>query len=219
MALALYNLGNPEPLQNLPGLRRPDERLDSPYQWIRDNYVLIRYAGNAGRFDQVSYIDVLQGRVSAELLQGHWILIGATAAGLGDQLVTSASGSNDPMPGVEYQANVLESLDDGSLITPLNLPAQWLLGSLMLALPLGLFGLPGFRYTWQIALFALTATPLLSLLLLRLFNVWWAPGCCLLVTLLGLAAHLALRRLDQHDDRGMQSRRSDNDAWRSRETV
>jgi hypothetical protein len=69
-ALALYNMGNPNPLQTLPGLRRPGEQLASPYQWVRDNYVLIRFAGNTGSFDQVSYIDVLQGRVSPQLLRG-----------------------------------------------------------------------------------------------------------------------------------------------------
>ncbi len=219
LALALYNMGNSEPLRTLPGLRRPDDHLDSPYQWIRDNYVLIRFAGKSGSFDQVSYIDVLQGRVSAELLRGRRILIGATAAGLGDQLVTSASGINDPMPGVEYQANVLESLYDSSLITPLNLSAQWLLGSLMIGLPLALFGLPGFRRTWQMALFALTATLLLSLLLLRLFSIWWAPGCCLLMTALGLMAHVALRKFDQRHEQRMQSRASINDAWWTKETM
>ncbi|WP_266183286.1 CHASE2 domain-containing protein [Dyella humicola] len=212
-ALALYDMNNPAPQRTLPGLRLPNERLDSPYEWIRDNYVLIRYAGHTGSFNQVSYIDVLQGRVSTHLLRGRWILIGAIAAGLGDQLATSASDANDLMPGVEYQANVLESFYDSSLITPLNLPAQLLLGSLMIALPLALFGLPGFRRTWQIATFALAATPLSSLLLLRRFSVWWPPGCCLLVTVLGLVLHVALSRFDQHHERRMKSRLAINDAW------
>jgi len=114
---------------------------------------------------------------------------------------------------------VLESLYDGSLITPLNLPAQLLLGSLLMALPLALFGLPGFRCTWQIACFSLATTPLLSLLLLRRFNVWWPPGCCLLVTVLGLAVHVALSRLDQQHERRMKSRLSINDAWWTKEGV
>jgi CHASE2 domain-containing sensor protein len=215
-ALALYNTGNPNPLQTLPGLRRPLEQLASPYQWVRDNYVLIRFAGSTGSFDQVSYIDVLLGRVSPELLRGRWILIGATAAGLGDQLTTSASGINNPMPGVEYQANILESLYNGNLITPLNLPTQLLISSLMMGLPLAIFGLPGFRRLWQVALLALAATPLLSLLLLRAFAIWWAPGCCLLVTVLGLAAHMALRRLDQLQEQRMLARLSANQAgWSS----
>ena len=123
------------------------------------------------------------------------------------------------MPGVEYQANVLESLYDGSLITPLNLPAQLLLGSLLIALPLGIFGLPGFRRTWQIALFALAAAPLLSLLLLRWFSVWWAPSCCLLITVLGLVAHVALRRFDQRVARRMKARLTVNDARWTQKTV
>lgn len=163
-------------MQTLPGLRRPGEQLASPYQWVRDNYVLIRFAGKTGSFDQVSYIDVLQGRVSPQLLRGRWILIGATAAGLGDQLATSVSGINNPMPGVEYQANILESLYNGNLITPLNLSTQLLISSPMMGLPLAIFGLPGFRRLWQVALLALAATPLLGLLLLRVFAIWWAPA-------------------------------------------
>ncbi|MFC4525160.1 CHASE2 domain-containing protein [Dyella halodurans] len=219
LALALYDMGKPEPLQTLPGLRRPDDQPDSPYQWMRDNYALIRFAGNSGSFDRVSYVDVLQGRVPPELLTGRWILIGATAAGLGDQLATSASGINDPLPGVEYQANVLESLYDNSLITPLSLPAQLLLGALLLALLLVLFGMPGFRRSWPVALVALVATPMLSLWLLRRFSVWWPPGCCLLVTASGLVAHVALSRLEQRHERRMTSRLAINDAWWTRGNV
>ena len=66
---------------------------------MRDNYVLLRYAGPTGTFGTLSYIDVLNGRVPANLLKDRWVLVGATAKGLGDILQTPDS----PMPGVEYQ--------------------------------------------------------------------------------------------------------------------
>lgn len=197
LALGLFQGDHPIAPQDLPGLRQPRGESFSPYQWVRDNYVLIRFASPAGAFNQVSYIDVLEGRVPDNLLRGRWVLVGATAAGLGDQLATAASGINAPMPGVEYQANILESLRSHRLITPLNLPAQLCIGGLLLALPLALHGVPWFRRRWRLALVALLISPLASLLLLRLGQCWWPPGSCLLVLALGLAAHAAIEQFER----------------------
>jgi len=213
LALALYDMNLAAPLQTLPGLHRPEGSPTSAYQWARDDYVLIRFAGNAGAFDQVSYIDVLQGRVPASLLKGRWVLIGATAAGLGDRLVTSASGPNDPMPGVEYQANILESLQGGHLITPLNLPSQLLLGSLLLLLPLALHGLPGFRRLWALALVSLLALPLASVLLLRMGSLWWPPGSWMVVVTLGLMAYAVLQRWEHRRERRAVAQQPAGESW------
>ena len=216
LAFALYGLGHPSLQPALPGLRLPEGQPYSPYEWVRDNYVLLRFAANSGAFNEVSYIDVLRGRVAGEQLKGRWVLVGATAAGLGDRLVTAASGINDPMPGVEYQANILESLLHGRLITPLNLAAQLLLGALLIALPLAISGLPGLRRTWPLALLALPAIALTSLLLLRLCGIWWAPGCSLLVVSAGLVAHAALRRFEhQRRHRAAASVTADQVWWPS----
>lgn len=197
LSLALYALGRPAALQVLPGLRRPHGSIDSPYQWARDDYVRIRFAGGAGAFSQVSYVDVLEGRVPAAMLKDRWILVGATAAGLGDQLTTAASASNEPMPGVEYQANILESLQGGRLITPLNLASQWLVAALLIALPLVLHGLPGFRRLRVTAAATLLFTLAASVLLLRMGSLWWPPLGSLVVVSLGLAVYAAMRRLER----------------------
>ncbi|WP_430387312.1 CHASE2 domain-containing protein [Dyella sp. 20L07] len=213
LALALYDMGRPAPLQTLPGLHQPAGQAYSAYQWIRDNYVLIRFASNAGAFNLVSYIDVLQGRVPRDVLKGRWVLVGATAAGLGDQLATAASGINDPMPGVEYQANILESLQDGRLITPLNLPAQLLLSSLWFALPLAIYRLPGVRRIWLLALVTLAAIPLTSVLLLRLCQLWWAPACCMMIVALGFAAYAAIRQFERRREQRVAKTPATESTW------
>ncbi|WP_266160293.1 CHASE2 domain-containing protein [Dyella silvatica] len=188
-ALAIYQTGNhqanlanqPDPL---PGLRN-DKLSESPYLWIRDNYVLLRYAGPAGRFGRISYTDVLNDRVPAALLKDRWVLIGATSEGLGDAINTPASRNTPMMPGVEYQANVLESLLRGLTITPLSFASQLLLGSLMLALPVLLQGMPGLRRPWLAALIHTCMVLLLSLFLLRGADRWWPPSACLLLLLTG----------------------------------
>ncbi len=192
LALALLRLDQPAGTTPLPGLRHNPLAARSPYLWERDHLVLLRYAGPAGSFGRVSYADVLDGKVPAALLRNKLVLIGATAEGLGD-IVRTPDG---PMPGVEYQANMLASVRRGNTILPLNLAARFLLGSFMLMLPLLLYGLPGLRRMWRAALAAALATLLLSVLLLRLAHAWWPPAACLELILGGTALGWLLARLE-----------------------
>jgi adenylate cyclase len=180
LALALQQLAHTAPA-TLPGLRDPLANDASPYFWMRDDYVLLRYAGPDGTFGRLSFADVLNGNVPASLLKGRWVLIGATAEGLGDILQTPDS----PMPGVEYQANVLESLRRGLLVTPLNFLAQLVVASGVLVIPLLLYGLPGLRRNSQLLLLSVLVALTLCVVLLRVFYLWWPPTACL--SIIGIA--------------------------------
>lgn len=187
-ALALFDLDHKTSSKNLPGLGDPQADHVSPYLWMRDHYVLLRYAGPAGTFGRLSYVDVLRGEVPTDLLKGRWVLIGATAVGLGDNIQTPYS----IMPGVEYQANVLESLQHGWLVTPLGFLDQLVLGGGMLAVPLLLYGLPGFRQAWRAALCAGVLMVALSVCLLRIAYIWWPPSACLGIVALEFALYSVL---------------------------
>lgn len=191
LALAVQRLGQRTDAP-LPGLHDLAADPHSPYLWERNNYVLLRYAGPAGSFGRVSYIDVLDGEVPAALLNGKLVLIGATAEGMGDIINTP----DGPMPGVEYQANLLESLRRGITLLPLNLAGQCLLGAAMLALPLLLYGLPGLRRAWRASLLAVALCLLASLLLLRLAHLWWPPGASIVLILVGAVTWGLWGRLD-----------------------
>ena len=190
LALALLQLGKPATTPTVPGLHDPATNDTSPYLWMRDNYVLLRYAGPAGTFGRVSLADVLNGNAPAEMLKNRWVLIGATAEGLGDILQTPDS----PMPGVEYQANVLESLQRGYLVTPINFLAQLLLGALLLTLPLLLYGLPGIGRNAPLLLATVSLLLVACILLLRVFYLWWPPVACLAVIAVEFAAWQLLMR-------------------------
>lgn len=184
LALAVRNFGQGGTPEREPtSLHRSGLDSASPYQWLRDDYVMLHFAGPAGSFDQVSYVDVLEGRVPPALLKDRWVLVGATAAGLGDLLDTSASGGSERMPGVEYQANLLESMHSGNTLAPLNFSAQLLIGAALLAFPFLLYGLPGFRTAWVVAMVALAACFLASVGLLREARYWWPPTGCAVVIL------------------------------------
>jgi CHASE2 domain-containing sensor protein len=190
LALALLQLGHGASHGVLPGLHDPVRGDASPYLWMRDNYVLLRYAGPAGTFGRLSYVDVLNNRVPVSLLKDRWVLIGATAEGLGDILQTPDS----PMPGVEYQANVLESLERGMLVTPLDFLRQLALAAVMLTLPLLLYGLPGIGRNWLLLLVSMALVVAVSIALLRACYLWWPPMSCLAVITVEFIAWQLLMR-------------------------
>lgn len=56
------------------------------------------------------YWSILNHQVPSELLKGKYILVGATATGLGDQQITPISGAQGAIAGIEIHANVLDTL-------------------------------------------------------------------------------------------------------------
>ncbi|MDC6652517.1 CHASE2 domain-containing protein, partial [Leclercia adecarboxylata] len=117
LGLALADTRGP-----LPGLHDPQPDLASPYQWRRDHYVRVRYAGPPERFPQVSYADVLNGEVDTARLRGRGVLVGTTASGIAPRLLTPTTRERW-MSGSEYQANVASMLLADKVINPL--PSAW----------------------------------------------------------------------------------------------
>ncbi|MGH9971472.1 MAG: CHASE2 domain-containing protein [Pyrinomonadaceae bacterium] len=87
---------------------------------LRSKPMLIDYIGPAGSFASrtYSFVDVLEGKVPAEEFRGKYVLVGATAATLGDHVaspfVHSEDASGDQhgtlMPGVEVLANAVNTI-------------------------------------------------------------------------------------------------------------
>lgn len=63
-----------------------------------------------GAYQTLPYSSVLRGEVAADFLRDKYVLVGATAAGLGDQITTPASGASGTVSGIEVHANVLDTL-------------------------------------------------------------------------------------------------------------
>ena len=140
---------------------------------------LVSFAGPNGHFTRLSAADVVAGSVPDEQLRGKTILIGATATGLGDNLVTPLAGVNGAMPGVEFVANSLDALRLGRHVREAH--ALWhTAGSVALIVGLMLVLLLS---SPRLALLATAAFAGLVLLLawtaLVLAGWWWAPGATL----------------------------------------
>jgi len=151
--------------------------------WVRSDEIMVPYGKGAEPFQRLSYIDAL-ANTDPELFRNRIVLIGVTAAGLGDMHTTPLSAGAGGMPGVVINAYLLRGLQDGSLIRPLTLTQQALF-SLLLVLGLDYLLSPwGRRRNALQAYAAASAIPaLISVAGLLLARYWFAPVSCMLVLL------------------------------------
>lgn len=89
-----------------------------PMAWVRDEMMLIPYAGPTGRFPRVSYIDVLNGSFPHGVFKDRIVLVGATATALGNMLMVPFDRQHRMMSGVELQANIADALLQGIVLRP-----------------------------------------------------------------------------------------------------
>lgn len=148
------------------GQRNTRPEAASPYLWVQDHRVLVPYAPSR-EFQQISYIDVMRGQVPASLLRNRWLLVGVTAHGVGDGVLTPLRAGDERMSGVIYQANLLNMLLQGHEIIPAA--NAW-------RLPVALM---------------LVLVPALMLLHYRSRRAWWLIPCAALLILAISAALLS----------------------------
>lgn len=147
--------------------------------WQRMNHQFILFAKRTPAFKTVSYVDVLRGEVPPETFRNRFVLIGATAAGLGDAYATPASSPHGLMPGVEIFANVLQGLLSGKRVV-LATPLQDLAYNLI-PLMVALLGLLWLRPTGVVLLIGAMLAIRLSLHVARpIIGVQFTPTAGLL---------------------------------------
>lgn len=139
-----------------------------------EGLVTIPFQSRSGNFRTVSFASVFAGEVPPEFMKDRILLVGVTAAGLGDRFrVPTRTGTL--ISGIELQANVLNSLLADRIIV---LPS--IAGSLLAAiLPASLllvgfwFLRPSWAFAASMAMIALILIVPPALLLL--FHMWLAP--------------------------------------------
>ena len=93
-------------------VERATGRPVGPAGFDDDGEAWIDFAGGPGTVTTRSFIDVLDGRVPAELIRDRIVVVGASAASLKDVAPTSASGS-ELMAGPEIQAAAIDTVARG----------------------------------------------------------------------------------------------------------
>lgn len=150
-----------------------------PGLW-QERPVMIPYGGAAGHFRTFSFVDVLEGRAPAELFSNHYVLVGATADGMGDSYPTPTSGTTSQMAGVEIQAHLLDALLRGDAITPAS--GGWVLALALAACWILLIGFLRLspRGNANLAAAVIICVALSSFALLRFAHIWVAPSAALI---------------------------------------
>ncbi len=184
LALGLLQIGDPAAAARYSRQSAtPPDPADAA-AWLREQWLRIPFAGPPGTYAHLSYADVLSGRTPKAALAGKYVLIGATAIGLGDAYPTPVSGFGRTMPGVELHANILQSLIEGRAITIFG--RGWIaFAAALLTVVLMLILLRSAARPGLIASACLIAATLtISAVLLITFDLWFAPVPLLLVCLL-----------------------------------
>lgn len=185
LGLAMLEATGAPPERPLPGQRDHDPASRSPYVWVRDYKILLPFAGPPGTFERISYVDVLQHNFQPGTFANKMVLVGMTASGLADALSTPVSGKGQEMPGVEYHANVLDTLRNGLAVRPLDRLWLAILTSLLVLLPVILYPSLSARAALFAAGLLLVLTLSLCVIILRTFHLWFPPSSTLFVLALG----------------------------------
>ncbi|MCP5207018.1 MAG: CHASE2 domain-containing protein [Hahellaceae bacterium] len=148
----------------------------SPYVNVREDYLMIPFAGGAGSIKAYSYIDVVSGNLPAGTFSNKTVFIGSTAAGLGDFVSTPVSGLSAPMSGVEFHANVFNTLKNRAEISPIPKAWQYLLSVAFVLIVVLVIPRIKPERTLPTLLLVISITLLFSLLTLITFKQWYEPS-------------------------------------------
>lgn len=165
---------------------RRNNNLDSasPWNWVRDYEILLPFTGKPGQFKRISYAQFLDPDFDPYVVRDKFVLVGSTAPGLSDALPTPVSGESVPMSGVEINANLLDTLENGLAILPIGTAGRVSLTAILLLFPLLAFALLSHKTVQIVAGSFLIFIPLTAVLLLVKMHIWYPPASAMLILLL-----------------------------------
>ncbi|MFV0477897.1 MAG: CHASE2 domain-containing protein [Parahaliea sp.] len=151
-----------------------------PSELSRRHYVRVPLMGPAETVRQISYADIVKGRIEPQLLADKVLFVGATSAGLGDSIATPLG----RMSGIEFNINIYNASRRGELISlvhgPLSLIVSFGLSFLLFVV---ITSLPS-RGQLLALCSALLILLLAALMLIRLSALWYSPVSVMLALML-----------------------------------
>ncbi len=151
------------------------EEAASPYMSVNTQYRLIPFAGPGGTFPTYSYLEVMLDQVPPETFRDKVVLIGATAAGLGDIIPTPVTQAGAPMSGVELHANAYSALMTDTAIRPVESVWAYLLTFAFIMVPILLFPRLKPTHVLPSTVLLIFVVAVFSYLLLWLDRTWFPP--------------------------------------------
>lgn len=145
---------------------------------------VIAFAGPAGHFPMVSAGSVLQGKIDSGTFNGKYVLLGITAAGLGEGFITPSSTGGKEMAGIEITANVLDSLLAGIRIAPVGFFQQGVISATVLLSLLIAFPFLGHRGSLLLSIGTVVVAFLFAYMLLAATGIWLGPTSTIISALI-----------------------------------
>ena len=172
------------------GIDGPNKFYDSGFggqvrSWSRSNEFLLPFAGKPGTFKRISYAQVLADNFDLQSLNNKYVLVGATAFGLGDVISTPVSGESRPMPGIEVIANEIDALLQDLMITEVGFIPGLIISCLIVVLSFLLWGFMAPRYSLFIAAGLIASIFFIDAWVLHQYRIWFAPANLLFCVALG----------------------------------
>lgn len=155
---------------------------------------LIPFAGPPGSYSTVSASAVRSGEVPPELLRDRIVLVGATAAGLGDRFATPVGSEADLMAGIEVQANAVDALLNGRMRALASTAVALAFAAVALAVLWAGFLFASPRMNIAIAILLLGAIVGVAAVMLTQADLWVRPAA-VLITLVVMFPLWGWRRL------------------------
>lgn len=149
--------------------------------WLRQNRMLVPYAQYSDRPRLLSYVDVLEGRAAKSDLYDKYVLVGATATGLGDVISTPASAAHERMPGVELNAHIISGLLQNINIYELAQQYRITLTIILIILSAIIFLMLPLRFGFIAMLLSIMFVFATSIILLTVWHLWFPPVVTLLM--------------------------------------
>ncbi|MCT7948625.1 CHASE2 domain-containing protein [Ancylothrix sp. C2] len=161
--------------------------------------VLLNYRGPKGTFKSVSLSQVLDNKISPDLMRDKIVLIGSTAKSLKDYLLTPYSSNlvtiPEPMAGVEVHANIISQIIQGALngrplLRTMSEPWEWVwilswsfVGATLTCHWRRKEGLAKISFSRTTGSILLYGGVLVGIVYVAFLNAWWVPVIPPLMTL------------------------------------
>ncbi len=167
------------------------EEFSLPYINTAGHYY-VPFVGKPRTFDEgLSFVELIRGSYDPALWKDKIVLIGPYAAALNDYYMTAADKAT-PMYGIEYQANVIQSLFDHNLKSEASEAFQFVLVAILCVCAAFLFFRLPIRFGGIICVSLLVVSFLGAFLFWNaglVVHVLWLPVAILLVYLAALISH------------------------------
>ncbi len=156
-------------------LKQVEDQHAAPYVSVNTEYRLIPFAGPGGTYPTYSYLDVMLDKVPAETFRDKTVLVGASAAGLGDIIPTPVSRLNQPMSGVELHANAYSAIMKQTAIRPVAAIWSYLLTFAFIMIPILVFPRLKPTHVMPFTMLLVVTVVGFSFLLIRYDQSWFPP--------------------------------------------